>query len=260
MRPKILLLDEPHPKAREIIESVADVTKGGRPDIVYTQLTPVEADQFCYDIPVFCPCTGIDHIKAPKVIYLDEHWKANEGRKVTSTAEHTWHLALELAKINRMQLYNKKIGIIGKGRIGSMVMNYACAFGMDYYWYDTKSCKASQTARWNRIIKVCDIITVHIPLLGNEKLLGNNEFVQMKHGTLLINTSRQSVVDIDALKPYLISSKIKYADDFKNDVDLTQYGAIQTPHIAGSCKEAREATDVYIATQIVKYIKERDTI
>ena len=89
-------------------------------------------------------------------------------------------------------------------------------------------------------------------------MIGRKEIEKMKYGTLLINTSRQGVVDIDSVKEALKCGKIFYADDFKNDVDLTQYGAIQTSHIGGDCIEAREMTDIYIAERFVECVKNKN--
>jgi phosphoglycerate dehydrogenase-like enzyme len=237
LKPKLLLLDEPHPRARAIMEEVADIVPSS-PDIIYTQLTPVDTK-----LPVFCPCTGVEHIQSPKIIHLDEQWKKLFGHCVTSTAEHTFSLILQLAKLKRMQLHGKTLGIIGYGRIGQMVANYALAFGMRVIGADNGDIQG--------LLKQSDIITLHVPLNEETKgMIGKKEFELMKDGVLLVNTSRQSIVDINALN----LKRIYYADDFKNEIDLTKHGAIQTPHIAGNCLEAREMTDLYISQKIKEYI------
>ncbi|MBW2003022.1 MAG: hypothetical protein JRI72_00195 [Deltaproteobacteria bacterium] len=257
MRPRILLLDEPHLKARNIMESAAYCDTSWRGyneccgyDYVYTQFTPIKID-----VPVFCPCTGVDHIKAPKVIYLDAEWKRTEGQKVTSTAEHTMWLMQSLIKKIPAQLYKKRLGIIGYGRIGIMVAERAKAYGMDIYTYDTKNDPVKDKLYY--LLKTSDIISIHIPLDDNKNFIGKKELEIIKPNTLIINTSRQQVLDIKALIPYLKDKILYYADDFKNEIDITQYGAAQTNHISGNCKEAREATDIYIANKIVEYIRAR---
>jgi len=280
-KPRILLLDEPHPKARAIMEEVGECVdqenlleysemdgfKCIRCDNfvgIYTQLTPVNNNfthQYTFKDLKFIatPCTGTDHIQKgnAKIIHLDDDWKANEGREVTSTAEHTWSLILQLAKMKRMQLHNKTIGIIGGlGRIGTCVSDYADAFGMEVIWYDKSG---TQIYTLDYLLKESDIITLHIPLQGNEGFIGEKEFAMMKDGELLINTSRQGVVDTDALYKALESDKIGgYADDFVNEVNFSnvfQDKVIQTPHIAGNSLEAREASDLYIAKKIKEYIE-----
>jgi phosphoglycerate dehydrogenase-like enzyme len=280
MRPRILLLDEPHPKARAIMEEVAEAIskdcyiankitehesywRGNEInldnfDYVYTQLTPVNAN-----IPVFCPCTGIDHIQAPKVIYLDDKWKATEGREVTSTAEHTFSLILQLAKLNRMQLKGKTLCIVGYGRIGRQVAKYAICFEMTVRILDN----CDPYRYWilqKELFKESDIITLHVPL--NEKthgMIGEKEFAMMKSGALLVNTSRAEIVNEDALSNWLKSDdNNRYADDFydSHSKEFQEYsGALMTRHIGGNCLEAREATDIYIAKKIVEYLSPKFT-
>ena len=116
-KPKIVMLDKPCKKALELIDEVAiRVDKHELMyDYVWTGLTPVRTN-----VPVFSPCTGIDHIKADTVIHLDSVWKKNEGHNITSTAEHTLSLMLQLAKKKGIQLRRKGLYIIGFGRIGSL--------------------------------------------------------------------------------------------------------------------------------------------
>lgn len=253
MRPKILLLEPIHDKAREILEEVAELDYSKQlkeyTDIVWTGLTPILTS--CV---VACPCTGVDHIIAQKIIHLDEEWKRTEGQYITSTAEHTISLMLQLCKLKPMQLYGKRLGIIGYGRLGTMVDRLLFGFSLM-----VKECNGSEGG-WslNQLIPQCDIITLHVPLNEETKgMIGKEQFELMKDGALLINTSRPDVVDEKALVEALTSGKLGgYADDFENDRYLGNiYNVIQTPHIAGNALEAREATDIYVATKVAEFIK-----
>jgi phosphoglycerate dehydrogenase-like enzyme len=250
----MLLLDEPCDKAKEIFSIGFDfLGKFEQPDIIYTGLTPVETT-----LPVCCPCTGIDHVKSPHIIHLDDAWKRGDGVMVTSTAEHTWSLLMQLAKLKRIQLSSKTIGIIGYGRIGKQVRRYAESFGIYFYACDTWTCPEDRL----RLLKESDIITIHVPLNDETKgMIGKSEFDQMKDGALLTNTSRAKIVNEDALVEALNSGKLGgYADDFYMDhvVDVTEHpNVILTNHIAGNCIEAREYTDTYIAYQTLKYWRTR---
>jgi phosphoglycerate dehydrogenase-like enzyme len=265
MRPKLLLVDEPCEKAKEMLAEVFEFVKPNESEYttdftaVYTQLTPVVSNA-----TVFCPCTGIDHIRASDVVYLDDKWKQGEGRNVTSTAEHTWSLVLQMAKMKRMQLSGKTIGIIGSGRIGKQVAKYAKAFGMGILVYDIKY----PPNDYKGLLTDSDIITLHVPLNETTKgMIGKKEFNIMKHGVLLINTSRQEIVNIEELQIKISTSILQaryntgiiyYADDFKDNVDLYGYSnVIQTDHIGGNCTEAREATDIYIANKAIQWWEER---
>jgi len=164
-------------KAADIIKEVADISTSYG-DVILTGLRPVNTNR-----TVFCPCTGVDHIKAPKIIHLDEEWKKTEGRKITSTAEHTWSLLLSSAKLNRMQISQKNIGIIGYGRIGRIVSRYAGAFGMNQFVYDPYFCEDYSEYTLYKLLKNADIVTIHIPLNEETKgLIGEREFNQMKPG------------------------------------------------------------------------------
>lgn len=253
-KPKILMLDQPCEEACKLIDEVAErVGRGVSFDYLWTGLSPIITDS-----PVFSPCTGVDHIQAPEIIHLDEKWKNSEGLKITSTAEHTLSLMLQLAKKKGIQLSGKQLGVIGYGRIGEIITDYTKPLRMDYEIYDKYYAfdRPIYDDTFNTILKFADIITLHVPLNDETKhMIGREEIERMKDGALLINTSRQEVVDIEAVKEALISKKIYYADDFKDKVDLTEYGAIQTPHIGGNCKEAREMTDIYIAKKLQEYIR-----
>jgi phosphoglycerate dehydrogenase-like enzyme len=251
MRPKMLLLDTPCDKAIEIFKQEFELSAGWElPDIIYTGLTPIDTI-----VPVVCPCTGIDHVKSPHIIYLDDDFKRGIGRAVTSTAEHTWSLLLQLAKMKRMQLSNKTIGIVGYGRIGQQIKRYAMSHDMEINIGDTWTCPQDRL----RLLRESDIITLHVPLNSETNgMISTYEFGAMKDGAMLINTSRQEIVNIEDLKEAIKTKDIFYADDFKNNVDLCEYAnVIQTRHIAGNCMEAREATDIYVATKTIEYWRSR---
>lgn len=267
MRPKLLLLDEPCKKAREIMESVCEcmtMYSNYVADLVYTQLTPYKPNEFNVNVPVFSPCTGVDHIQAPKVIHLDDEWKQTEGQYITSTAEHTWSLILQLAKLNRMQLSGKTLGIIGYGRIGQQVLKHARAFGMRIAIQE-KPVRGLTTAlevvldeqNKEMFYRLCDIITIHVPLNDETRgMIGNKQFEMMKPGALLVNTSRAEIVNEKSVLHYLNFGTLGgYANDFNQCSHHPK--VIATSHIGGNCIEAREATDIYIANKIVEYVKER---
>lgn len=259
VKPDVVLIDRPCDEAIKILETCANVSDVSysriysNDMIVWTALTPFNGRV------VACPCTGIDHIKADKVIYLDKEWKASQGLMVTSTAEHTFSLILQLAKLNKMQLYGKTLGIIGYGRLGSMVAEYADAFGMEVMFNDV-----DKTIRdWfisiplNHLFEKSDIISIHVPLNDETKgMIGYDEFRQMKIGALLINTSRPEIVNEQALMYNLVARLDGFADDFRDshNIILKYDNVISTPHIGGNCKEARIATDVYIANKVKEYI------
>lgn len=247
-------------KAKEILSDYVEYTLSPTDtDIIWTGLTPITTDKI-----VFCPCTGVDHIKSPKIIHLNDKWKRKEGRMITSTAEHTLSLILQLAKMKRMQLKGKKIGIIGNGRIGTHIFRYSLALNLDVTFNDTKERGGSvyPNTPLNKLLKESDIITLHVPLNDETRgLICAKEFSMMKRGALLVNTSRPEIVHYSSLIEALNNGLGGYADDFKNEREIkypywVNMNIIQTNHIGGNCIEARELTDIYIAEQVVNYIKE----
>lgn len=99
-----------------------------------------------------------------------------------------------------------------------------------------------------------------MPLNESTKgMINKREFDMMKHGTLLINTSRAEIVDKFSLIDNLYSGKLGgYADDFSNYWHINHDNVIQTPHIGGNCIEAREMTDIYIAKKAVEYWRSKN--
>jgi len=278
MKPKILLLDEPCKDAIGILEKefelvrswiiFEDISKYRECVGIYVGLSNLSLHEIPKNLKfIGCPCTDISHITKNtssnkiKIIHLDQKWKDTEGRSVTSTAEHTWSLILQLAKLKRMQLSGKTLGIIGYGRIGQQVSKYAESFNMDVVYYDDKS------EQWDFYIDMNDyfydviekshIITIHVPLNDETKgMIGKEQFDLMKDDALLINTSRPDIIDKYELQKAIETKRIYYADDFLGWLpSYEEYNVIQTPHIGGNCFEAREMTDIYIANQLVKYIK-----
>jgi lactate dehydrogenase-like 2-hydroxyacid dehydrogenase len=161
--------------------------------------------------------------------------------------------------MKRMQLSGKKLGIIGCGRIGKCIDDYAHAFGMTVLLCD----KSTNNLKY--LLKASDIITLHIPLNSETRgMISKNEFAMMKPGALLVNTSRAEIVNEPALMDALESGTLGgYADDFFHNHEserlkfMSKYGdkVILTDHIGGNCLEAREATDLYIAQKIKEWFK-----
>jgi D-3-phosphoglycerate dehydrogenase len=88
-------------------------------------------------------------------------------------------------------------------------------------------------------------------------MIGKREFELMKGGALLVNTSRPEIVDEKAL---LYSLNFQGLGGYANDFDQCSHHpkVISTPHIAGNCLEAREATDIYVATKSVEYWRSKN--
>jgi phosphoglycerate dehydrogenase-like enzyme len=273
-RPKVLYVDTICDEAISILAEVADIYPANifYPsccDIIWTGLTPVDFPQGT----VASPCTGIDHIKAKEVLYLDNMWKLTQGRMVTSTAEHAFSLILRLAKRRKMQLYGKTLGIIGYGRIGSLVARYGRAFNMHPIIFDKLDikdlCPFPQVSL-KELLKKSDVISIHLPLDEiTRDFISDKELYEMKDGVILVNTSRPQIIDERALVLY-IDKLGGFGDDFYDyhmKFGHMKFGMerkflfknfLSSAHIGGNCTEARIATDVYIANKVKDYITDKE--
>lgn len=236
--------------------------------------------------------TGLDHIDVDyfkslggEVISLKD--EVDFLKSIPSTAEHTWALLLALLKKiptsfdhvknggwNRNLFINtnlkeKKIGILGLGRVGTQVADFAKAFGMEIGFFDVKNVE-SQFLRFNspeELFKWADIITIHIPFsVENEKFIGKELLSFVKNGTVLINTSRGGVWDENEIARLIVNGNFSgiATDVLENElngetielnplVDLARqsYNVIITPHIAGATKESMEMTEEFVAKKLI---------
>ena len=113
-------------------------------------------------------------------------------------------------ELRGIDLYDKTLGIVGLGRIGGLVSNYAEAFGMNVLAYDKSTENISLNySSLEEIIEDSDIISINVPLNNETRYMFNDEmFNNMKDGVLIINTSRGEVIDTDALIRALESGKV----------------------------------------------------
>lgn len=164
----------------------------------------------------------------------------------------------------------KKLGIVGYGNIGSQLSVLAESMGMKVYLYDIVTKlplgNATQVASLKELMETCDVISLHVPETAQTaNMIGTKEISWMKQGSILINASRGTVVDIDALAAALEKNQLAGAaiDVFpveprSNDDEfispLRAYdNCILTPHIGGSTMEAQENIGLEVAEKLVRY-------
>ena len=151
-------------------------------------------------------------------------------------------------------LGGKKLGVLGAGRIGRMVMHHAYHLGASIIYNDIarnedleKEIDAVFVEDIDRIFEEADIISVHVPLLDSTRhLVSKERLMRMKNSAYLINTSRGPVVDEKALVEVLKDGGIKGAglDVFEEEPVLAP-GLVElpnvviTPHIASGTEETR---------------------
>lgn len=168
-----------------------------------------------------------------------------------------------------VELFGKKLGVIGFGNIGSRVAMRAKAFEMDIVAYDPyiPSSKVTDlgmeyTEDFNRILE-CDFITIHTP--KNKEtfgIIGKDEIAKMKDGVRLINVARGGLYDELALEEGLKSGKIAYAGiDVFSYEPATDHPLLDienicvTPHLGANTLESQEKIAIQAAEQAIAALR-----
>lgn len=229
---------------------------------------------------------GVDNIDVNAATHRGIIVMNTPGGNTLSTAEHTMALLLSMCrnipKANNelkqgiwdrkkylgTELFGKKIGVIGLGKIGKEVAIRCKAFGMEVLGYDPVITQDSaqkigvKLVSFNEILEQSDILTVHVPLSDETKNLINKKALdKCKDGVKIINCARGGIVNEADLLEALNSGKVSAAaldvyekepPLFPNDLILHP-NVVVTPHIGASTKEAQEKVAIQIANQIVDY-------
>lgn len=178
---------------------------------------------------------------------------------------------------NSYEIRGKKLGIIGYGHIGTQVGILAEALGMEVFYYDIENKlslgKAKALDTLEDLLKISDIITLHVPQTpATYQMINHKTLALTKENAILINASRGSVVDINALVEFLDKGHIKAAalDVFpqepKSNKDifsspLQNYPqVILTPHIGGSTQEAQQDIGTEVAQKLIQYSDNGSTL
>lgn len=164
------------------------------------------------------------------------------------------------------EIKGKTLGVVGLGAIGVMVANAACDLGMNIVGYDpyfsTKSalnlCPCVTVCDiLEDLLPNCDYITIHIPAMASTNGMFNKSlFDQMKKGTVLLNFSRDKLVNEADLLSALESGQIgQYVVDFPTDGTLGKAGVIALPHLGASTEEAEDNCATMAVLQTMDYIE-----
>lgn len=164
------------------------------------------------------------------------------------------------------EIAGKKLGIIGLGAIGVKVANAATHLGMEVYGYDPfisvhAAWELSRTIKHidviDDIFAECDYITVHVPLMDQTRKMINKESIaQMKDGVVILNFSRDLLVDEEYMTEALKSGKVKcYVTDFPNETIAGTPGTIVIPHLGASTEESEDNCAQMAVGQIMDYLE-----
>jgi D-3-phosphoglycerate dehydrogenase len=171
----------------------------------------------------------------------------------------------------------KVLGIVGYGHIGTQVGVLAESMGMRVMFHDIEPKLALGNARaatsLDELLESADVVTLHVPDTPATRLMiGAAELARMRQGASLINASRGSVVDIDALASALLRghlagaavdvfpSEPKGNDDAFVSPLIGMDNVILTPHIGGSTLEAQDNIGIEVASKLVRYSDNGSTL
>lgn len=159
------------------------------------------------------------------------------------------------------ELMGKTLGVIGLGNIGVKVANAAISLGMRVVGYDPTitvnrawelSSQVIQAHSMDELLREVDFVTIHVPLnVETENLINRSRLQWVKNKIVILNFSREGIIDNAALKEAIQEQKVfAYVTDFPSAElkDLPQ--VISLPHLGASTQEAEENCAIMISKQI----------
>lgn len=300
---KVLVSDSISPKGIEILKKAGlevDVKTGLKPEELkkeiskYNALIVRSATKVTSDIisaaenlkVIGRAGSGLDNVDKDVATKRGIVVMNTPGGNTITTAEHTIALLVSMArqipqatasmkagrwekkKFMGVELYNKTLGIIGFGNIGTHVARMAHGIGMNVIAYDPflneERAKnlGVKVVELDELIKKSDFITIHTPLTKETKgLINAGRIAQMKEGVRLINSARGGIIDEKALYDALKSGKVAAAalDVFEKEPPegsplLELDNVVCTPHLGAASEEAQENVAIAVAEQVVDYL------
>ena len=230
---------------------------------------------------------GLDNVDIPAATKRGIVVMNTPGGNVVTTAEHTIALMLSLTrnipsgthtmksglwekkKLQGREIYSKILGVIGFGKIGSIVADRARGLRMRVVVHDPivtpeQIEKAGfESVSLDELYRKADYITIHVPKLKTTTgLLDKTAFSKMKDGVMVVNCARGGIVNEVDLYDAIVSGKVAGAalDVFEKEppeasplFELDR--VVCTPHLGASTREAQTNVAVAVAGQIIDYLK-----
>ena len=164
------------------------------------------------------------------------------------------------------ELPGHTLGVVGLGKIGSLVADAAIRLGMNVLGYDPHiTVEAawslpSQVKRANsveEILKGSDFVSLHVPLVEKTKHLVNTKNIDtFRSGAVLLNFSREGVVSDEAVLKGLSGKRLRwYVTDFPSAALLGKDGVIALPHLGASTEEAEDNSAVMVVDELREYLE-----
>jgi D-3-phosphoglycerate dehydrogenase / 2-oxoglutarate reductase len=172
---------------------------------------------------------------------------------------------------------DKVLGIVGYGHIGTQVGVLAESLGMRVIFHDIETKLSLGNARavssLDELLERADVVTLHVPETpATQLMIKREQLAKMRSGAMLINASRGSVVDIDALATALRDGHLAGAavdvfplepkgnDDAFVSPLIGMDNVILTPHIGGSTLEAQDNIGIEVASKLIRYSDNGSTL
>ncbi|HEY8249108.1 MAG TPA: 3-phosphoglycerate dehydrogenase family protein [Burkholderiales bacterium] len=164
------------------------------------------------------------------------------------------------------ELPGHTLGVIGLGKIGSLVADAAIRLGMNVLGYDphitveaawSLPSQVKRAGSVDEVLKSSHFVSLHVPLLEKTRHLVNAKNIEhMRAGSVLLNFSRDGVVAEDAVTQGLASGRLKwYVTDFPSPALIGAPGVIALPHLGASTGEAEDNSAVMVVDQLRDYLE-----
>jgi len=313
-KPEVVILesDDYSPIALNIINEIGNVrfydnSSNFETNIIVVRLSYHLDRVFLSKFPklklIVSPTTGLNHIDLSYCDQMGINVISLKGEsdflsQITATAELTFGLILSLVRnisashrsvitkrewvrdeFKGRELQDMTLGILGFGRLGQKVAEYAEVFGMKVLANDpfvgTNIFKEKKVTACSKefLFKESDILTVHVNYeFSNHNLVDCDDFNIMKKGSYFVNTARGELINEEALLQALLSGTLSGAalDVLDNEQDLTslfsssllEYAKVHdnlliTPHIGGCTIESMHKTEVFIAKKLKLFLESK---
>jgi len=190
------------------------------------------------------------------------------ARQIPSASTRTQNGEWPKSDFKGVELFNKTLGLIGCGNIGTLVAERALGLKMkviafDPYLTEERAIKLGvEKVELDNLFQRADAITLHTPLVESTKNIVNRERLGMtKKGIIIVNCARGGLIDEEALKDALETGHVRAAaldvfavEPAKQHPLFGTPNFIATPHLGASTLEAQENVAVQVAEQMVDYL------
>ncbi|HLS87407.1 MAG TPA: 3-phosphoglycerate dehydrogenase family protein [Burkholderiales bacterium] len=166
-----------------------------------------------------------------------------------------------------IELPGHTLGLIGLGKIGSLVADAAIRLGMQVIGFDpditveaawSLSSQVKRASSVEEVLRASHFVSLHVPLTDRTRHLINGRNLElMRPGAVLLNFSRDGVVAEDAVLKGIASHRLRwYVTDFPSAGLLGRPGVIALPHLGASTREAEENSAIMVVDQVREYLED----